>query len=362
MRASLGRRHKALVEVLGLAMLERNILSLLSHGFHNIVVVVGAAEKRLISFTNSQALRLAGAAGAHLKLHIEKEPLGTIGAARAVGSDGEDLLVVNVDNLTCLDLSALLAHHQTKQVAMTIATHNEPFQIPFGQVSTDEGMIVEYKEKPVLPVQLSSGTYVLGPAARQRIPFGKSVGVPDLVSILLKENLKISAYPHSSLWIDVNDSAALGRAEAMIAANYPSFELWSKPAEHECVTLAVVREKEVAVARAKVNGGWVLPLEVGFSKAGEPIQTALRIRESLELPTTRPLLVTSFDELEQKNGERVRHHLFSCKFTPRKALLRSHKGIRWLHIDELSKSHGATRTLAYLKRYAATQNSHSFSH
>ena len=33
MRASLGGRHKAMVEVLGVSMLERNIMALLAHGF-----------------------------------------------------------------------------------------------------------------------------------------------------------------------------------------------------------------------------------------------------------------------------------------------------------------------------------------
>jgi hypothetical protein len=36
--------------------------------------------------------------------------------------------------------------------------------------------------------------------------------------------------------------------------------------------------------------------------------------------------------------------------------------IRWLDIDQLSKNHGATRTIAYLKRYAAAPNSHPFGH
>jgi hypothetical protein len=78
------------------------------------------------------------------------------------------------------------------------------------------------------------------------------------------------------------------------------------------------------------------------------------------ISTTKPRFVASFDELEQKNGQRTRNHLFGCDLTTRARLFRPQ--IRWLDIDQLSKNHGATRTIAYLKRYAAAQNSHPFGH
>jgi NDP-mannose synthase len=367
MRASLGRRHKALVEILGVSMLERNILALLSHGFDNMVVAISAQEKALIALARGRAARVARAGGASLRVYLEKPPLGTIGAARAIGASAESLLVVNVDNLTSLDLTAFLAHHRATKAAMTIATHTEPFPIPFGQVSIRKGRVIEYKEKPILPVRLSSGTYVLSPAARRRIPSGRPVGVPELVHILMREKRKISTFPHSSPWIDVNDSASIERAEALIMANFRRFELWRQPPHCVIVLLAVLKGRRVGLAKCdsrRAPPDRMLPVEQALSEAESPIDTASRLRERMALRVTKPQLVASFDELDSRSRQRTRLHLFVCELAAR---LRSRNpvsqsGVRWFNVSQLSKSNGNSRTIAYLKRYIASQNPHSVRH
>ena len=76
-------------------MLERNILTLLSHNVRQIFLAVGEAEKSLLAFARDRGQRVAQAGGADLKLLIEKRPLGTIGAAAAIRNTSQDLLVVN---------------------------------------------------------------------------------------------------------------------------------------------------------------------------------------------------------------------------------------------------------------------------
>src|SRR5208282_2510592 len=118
------------------------ILALLTHGFHDIVVAISAREKALIALARGRASRIARAGGAILRIYLERRPLGTIGAAGAIRVGAHDLLVVNVDNLTSLDLTAFLAHHRATKAAMTIAIHTEPFPIPFGQVSIRRGRVI----------------------------------------------------------------------------------------------------------------------------------------------------------------------------------------------------------------------------
>jgi NDP-mannose synthase len=367
MRASLSKRHKALVEVLGVSMLERNILALLSHGFQDIVVAVSAREQAVIAFARGRAARAAHAAGASLRVFVEKQPLGTIGAARAIPANADNLLVVNVDNLTSLDLTALLARHQTTKAAMTIAIHTEPFRVPFGQVSIRRGKVIDYKEKPVLPVLLSSGTYVLTSAARRRIPPGRPVGAPELVHILLGQNERVSAFLHSSAWIDVNDSASVERAEALIMANSGSFELWRQPWHCEMVVLGVFKNRKDILVRSDSrrpfqNG--MLPVEQVLSEVETPVDSASRIGERIGLPVTRPQLVASFDELSLTTSQRTRYHLFVCGLVsrPRSRNPASQGGVCWVNVEQLSKSHGKSRTVAYLKRYAVSQDPHSVCH
>src|SRR6185369_3742398 len=108
--------------------------------------------------------RLA-ARGARLECLKEDVPRGTIGIARELKGRAETILVVNVDNLTALNLRHLVEHHLESGAAFTVATHFEPFQIPFGEVTLDDGFITDYREKPVRQIRVSSGTYVLSARA-----------------------------------------------------------------------------------------------------------------------------------------------------------------------------------------------------
>lgn len=362
MRASLGRTHKALVEVLGVSMLERNLLMLLSHNVTEIFLAVGRAERSLLAFARGRAQKIAYAGGAELEVFIEETSLGTMGAAKAIETASDDLLVVNVDNLTSLDLSALVEHHRATKAALTIATHIEPFPVPFGQVSIQNGQIVGYAEKPVIPVSLCSGVYVLSKTARLKIPSGKPMGAPELVNFLLRAKQEVSAFCHSSPWIDVNDSSSLDKAEDLIMANFERFELWRQPASDESVTLCVLSGPKIALVQSTSR----LTPEVADETA---LQSAFRLRSKIGIPGVgTPHTLVSFDELNIQNGRRTRHHVFVAeKVQGRSASLQKKgKPISWKLLNDLlssaSRADGSARTIAYLKRYVESKNSHSLSH
>jgi NDP-mannose synthase len=372
MRASLSRQHKALVKVMGVSMLERNILTLLSHNVRQIFLAIGAAERSVLAFARGRGQRVARAGGADLKVLIEKHPLGTIGAARVVGNGSDDLLVVNVDNLTSLDLSALLEHHRASKAVLTVATHTEPFQIPFGQVSIKDGEIVDYFEKPILPVLLCSGTYVLSRTARLSIPSGRPLGAPQLVQILVRAKCKVSAFSHSSLWIDVNDSSSLEKAEELMMGSFADFELWRQPAAHEVATLCVLNRRKVALLRSQSHPASAiarLPVEDVLPQDETPLRSACRLSSQLCLPKAgKPFLLASFDELDTRSAQRTRHHIFVAHMTPGRngaRPLRSRK-LSWAPVADLiagsRHGHGSSRTIAYLQRYVVSQDSHSLGH
>jgi dTDP-glucose pyrophosphorylase len=370
MRASLGKQHKALVKVLGMSMLERNILTLLSHNVREIFVAVGALERSVLAYARGRGQRVARAGGAELKLFIEKHPRGTMGAARAIRTASDDLLVVNVDNLISLDLTAFLEHHRATKAGLTIATHIEPFQVPFGQVSIKNGEIVDYREKPILPVPLCSGTYVLSKTARLNIPSGRPSGAPELVHLLLRAKHKVSAFSHSAHWIDVNDAASVEKAEELIMGNFQAFELWRQPAAIENVTLCVLNKRKVALLRSRSH--WAsaiarLPVVSLLSQNDTPLRSAYRLRRQMALPRVgKPHLLTSLDELDTRNARRTRHHIFVAEMAPGRAGAPRRSEISWALVSDLAVGpihiHDSSRTIAYLQRYVASQNSHSLGH
>ena len=223
MRSTAGQTHKALIRVLGVPMIERNLLALFAQGFRDIVVAVSSRERDVLDYVNGRATKLAYGCGATLRCYEEATPLGTIGAAGSVSCDSDSLLVVNVDNLTTLDLRAFVDHHAKQRAALSIATHIEFFPIPFGEVVLQGGLVTEYREKPTISIRLSSGTYVLSQGARSFLAKDRRTDLPSLFALLRARGERIVSYEHSEPWIDVNDAASLDKAESLIVQHASEF-------------------------------------------------------------------------------------------------------------------------------------------
>ena len=218
MRADDDRRHKALRVVAGQTLVERSVRNLLAYGFRSIAIAVSGAEAELRAFARVHARSVARDAGATLTCLVETVPLGTIGAVRALPDPAADLLVVNVDNISSIDLEELLAFHHASSAAMTIACHEEVFRLPFGELRVDGGSVHEYREKPAHAFHVSSGTYAVSRDAIRLVELGERLDVPELFARVKSDGGVVAAFRHTKSWIDVNDAAALRRAEAMIAA------------------------------------------------------------------------------------------------------------------------------------------------
>ena len=214
MRARGDTRHKALRLVAGRRLIDWNLQALKYFGFREIFAAVNAQEHELIQY-----LRSIG----DVALLTESAPLGTIGAARGLPRHVTDAVVVNADNLTNLDLGALARFHIAEEAALTIATHQEIFHMPWGKVTAEGDRVVRYEEKPRMPVRVSSGTYVLSQRAIDTIEAGQRLDLPDLVTALLAASAPVRAWAHSAEWIDVNDEGALAQAEDLVHA---SLERW----------------------------------------------------------------------------------------------------------------------------------------
>jgi dTDP-glucose pyrophosphorylase len=316
MRASAGPAHKALVPVLGVSLLERNLCALLAEDFRRIAVAVSAQEPEVERYVLERGRALAAARNVRLDCLKETSPRGTIGAVTALEAGDESVVVVNVDNLAALRLGKLLAFHEAADAAMTIASHVETLQAPCGELRIVDGLVAEYLEKPLKPFAASSGTYVLGPRARALLDPERRWDVPDLVTALIARGERVCAFPHDELWIDVNDAAALARAERLIAEHADAFERWHDAAAEDVVALLVLSPASALLAHrsgraARYPRSWDVPvidLRAGGEGTGE---TAGRLLARI-VPGTQPAprFVTSFDDLDVATRRLARHHVF----------------------------------------------------
>jgi NDP-sugar pyrophosphorylase family protein len=230
MRESGRTEPKPLVQVGGVPLIERNLFALFRHNFRHICVAVAADAEPLRAWLQSRGTALAGAMGAQLRVVEETVPLGSMGAAALARDHHRELLVVFADNLTDLDLHALVDHHQRSAAALTIAVHEHPFRIPFGAPEIRDDQVVAFREKPTFPVLVCSGVYVLGSEALDFLPRGEPCQAPALIEGLLASGRTVRPYLHEAAWIDVNDRQSQVAAEQLMAAS-PALDRWA-PSYH----------------------------------------------------------------------------------------------------------------------------------
>jgi NDP-sugar pyrophosphorylase family protein len=225
LRASGGTVPKPLVPIGRVPLLERNLLTLFSRGFRDITMAVPSHTPEIAEFVHRRCQALADAFESRLRVFQESTPLGNIGAAAEIEVSDSELLVIYADNLTSLDLNSLVDHHRSSRAELTTAVHRERFRIPYGEIEMENGMVAAYREKPEHEILVSSGVFVLSSGAISLLPRGRRTEVSWLVNRLLAERLVVAAYPHEALWIDVNDAAAVSRAEQLVAAHADAFQL-----------------------------------------------------------------------------------------------------------------------------------------
>ena len=229
MRASGSAIPKPLIEVMGVSLLERNLHQVFAAGFHDVCISVSHAIPEIGQFVRTRGLQIARAWGAAVTLLEEQQPLGNIGCAGQLLGTAGHVLVVYADNLTAIDLARLLSEHQDSGAALTLAVHDEPFRLPFGQVYEAGDRIIDYVEKPEHRFAVCSAVAALSDLALRSLPADRPTGLSELARGLITSGAYVRAFRHASPWIDVNDLTAVARAEALIAAHPDAF---GHPARH----------------------------------------------------------------------------------------------------------------------------------
>jgi len=142
-------------------------------------------------------------------LHIEKNLKGE-----------SEFLLWFVDNLCAVDIKKMRAIFKEKKSSATIATRTKRKE-ETGFAIVENGIIKEFKEKPIMKLQLSEclGIYMLGPDIIKKIKKLKKKEINlsfDILQQLSKEG-KISAFDvGDSEWIDAESPMVLERNQKTV--------------------------------------------------------------------------------------------------------------------------------------------------
>ncbi len=187
-------------------LLEHIIKWFVKHGVKNIVLLVGYRWKQVVNYF------LDGSRwGAKLSFSLDTEEYkGTGGALlnaylRKMFS-GEKLIIWYGDILAPLDITSLLATHESSNADATLVLADK-YQVPVGIAEVnEEGYVSDLKEKPWLPLKVTIGILVLEKNVLSKLPnsLGTSFDIMgDLIPFLIKKGGKVKAFLYSGPWYDV---------------------------------------------------------------------------------------------------------------------------------------------------------------
>lgn len=151
--------------------------------------------------------------GVRLRYVVDPSPLGTAGAVANAGDllDGGEVLVLNGDILTDLDLGAVIAAHHERGGDGTIVLTPVEDPSAYGLVRLDATRAVSaFLEKPTPdqlidgePYLINAGTYVLSAAAVASIPHGVACSIEREIFPTLAAEGRLYGYPSDAYWRDI---------------------------------------------------------------------------------------------------------------------------------------------------------------
>lgn len=203
---------KPMVPILNQPVMAHIVDLLARHGFNDIYCNTHYLAAHIEDYFRNHAIP-----GVDIRFNREAELMGTSGGVKRVAEDkgffdkGETFLVAGGDDLTDIDLTAMLEFHKAKGALATIGltTVDDPSQ--FGVVVLeDDGSISRFVEKPApgtAPSNLvNTGLYLFEPEVLDLIPsgqfhdFGKNV-----FPYLLEQKKPFFGYEMSGYWRDVGN-------------------------------------------------------------------------------------------------------------------------------------------------------------
>ena len=199
---------KPMLSIAGRPLLERMIERLRLSGIHQINVTTHYMPEKITEhFGDGQRF------GVNINYVAEDEPLGTAGALGLVGASEEPLLVLNGDILTQVDFADMLAFHREMEAEMTIGVAQYDFEVPYGVIEADGGIVRALREKPRYDFQINAGMYLIEPSARRRIPPGQRCDMTDLIAQLLADGQIVASFPVVEYWLDIGKHSDFQRAQ-----------------------------------------------------------------------------------------------------------------------------------------------------
>lgn len=218
MVGGLGQRLRPFTEVVpkpllplgGRPLLETIIESFVAQGFQNFYLSVNY-KADMVQMVIGDGSRF----GANVRYVRETERLGTAGALGLLPEPPEaPMILMNGDLLTKVDFGQLLSFHAEHGGVATMAVREYAMQIPYGVIDLEDHAVARIIEKPLQTFFVNAGIYVLEPEVVARVMPHQPIDMPDLLSAMIAEGRRVSAFPIREYWADIGTREDFDRASA----------------------------------------------------------------------------------------------------------------------------------------------------
>lgn len=201
-------RPKPLLTIGRKPIIEILLEMLVRQSFREFYISVNYKREMIESYCGD-----GGRWGVNIQYLRETRQLGTAGALSLLphGLD-RPMLVINADLLIDLDCRRMLRHHEANASAATMGVREYSLTVPYGVVEIDGSSYVGSVEKPVQPLLVNAGIYVLEPWAAMQIVPDAPLGMPALFERLKRQGESLSVFPVTGQWLDIGTPESYAEA------------------------------------------------------------------------------------------------------------------------------------------------------
>ncbi|MDM4767510.1 nucleotidyltransferase family protein [Pelomonas sp. SE-A7] len=190
---------KPMLRVGSRPLLETIVRGFSDQGFRNFYFAVNYKAEQIESHFGDGSRM-----GINVRYLREQQRLGTAGALSLLPEPPQGpIFVTNADLLTKENFAHMVDQHIQSGAVATMGVREYEMQVPFGVVRERDGTIEAIEEKPIQRFTVSSGMYVLSPAALELVPSDRFFDMPTLFETLVARGLPTRCHRIDGYWLDI---------------------------------------------------------------------------------------------------------------------------------------------------------------
>lgn len=198
---------KPLLRVGGQAIIDYNVAKLRACGIDRVHLCLHYLHEQITAHFASEH------ADIDARSIVETKRMGTFGALSLISDwQHDDVLVMNADLLSSLDLEEMYRRHRDTSADATMAVAPYTVSVPFAIIDTEGDRITGMREKPEFNYFANAGVYMLKRSLLARMPADTYVDAPDFLLSAIADELKVTYFPIVGTWIDIGTPEQYARA------------------------------------------------------------------------------------------------------------------------------------------------------